>query len=267
VAPFLARLLRDRRWGRLASALLVYGIGAAALLAWLHLAQPAAQPGGGGLLSVFAMPNARGLRLHLVNLSLLLTWHAPILSLLVATALLGTRRLERPLVDLAWGVLLTLGFYLFFPANQGHGWGYRYAYQVLGSLALIAAAGVEPMRMVLGARRTQMLVAGSLLVALLIQLPLRLVQTERFVRPFAAGYDYVTTRNADVVLIHGDSVWYGRDLLRNDPFLHGQPVVLGASVLTKVGRDALERAFPGRVVEVTDADLLRLGMTRSTPYR
>jgi hypothetical protein len=267
VAPFLVRLLRERRWGRVASAAVVYGLGAIVFLGWLRVAQPFAQPGASGLVSIFAWPNAQTPTLHAMNLSLLLTWHTPILGLLVAAALLGTRKLEQPLADLAWGVLLTLGFYVFYPLNQMHGWGYRYAYQVLGSLALIGAAGVGPIQATLGTQRTKFLIAASLLVTLIAQLPLRLIQTERFVRPFAVGNSYVTSRNADVVLVHGDSIWYGRDLLRNDPFLRGQPVVVGASALTKVGRDVLEAGHPGRVVEISDTELLRLGMTLWTQHR
>jgi hypothetical protein len=64
-----------------------------------------------------------------------------------------------------------------------------------------------------------------------------------------------------VVLVYGDSIWYGRDLIRNDPYLRGQPVVLAAQLLTPAGRAAIERAYSGRVVEVTNTELLRLGLT------
>jgi hypothetical protein len=262
VAPFLVRLLRDRRWGRVASAALAYAVASVLWLTWMHVAQPVASGTAGGLLSVFSFPTGRSLWLHSINVSLLFTWQTPVFGLLVLAALLQAKRLDKPLADLAWGVLLTLVFFTFFPASQGHGWGYRYAYQVLGSLALLGAAGLEPLRNVLGTRRTQVLVFGSLLVTLAFELPLRLLQTERFVRPFAAGVAYVTTRNADVVLVHADSIWYGRDLLRNDPLLRGQPVVLGDELLTPEGRAYLRQTHPGRVVDVTDAELIRLGMTQ-----
>ncbi len=261
VAPFLVRLLYERRWRRLAQAALVYGVGAALLLAWLRFSYPAAQSRG-GFLAMFAAPSAIAFWVNGVSLSLLFTWQAPLVGLLALAAIMRVRRLAAPLVDLAVGVLLTLGFFLFFPSTQGHGWGHRYAYQVLGSLALLGAAGLEPLIGAVGERLAQRLVVASLVIALLIQLPLRTIQTERFVRPFAAGYDYVAARPADVVVVHADSVWYGRDALRNDPFLRNRPVLVRASSLTPDGRAAIERAFPGRVVDVTDADLLRLGMTR-----
>ena len=165
------------------------------------------------------------------------------------------------MTDVALGVALTLAFYLFFPLTQGHGWGYRYAYQVLGSLALLAAAGTPSLVAAIGARRAQGLLVASFATALLVQVPLRFWQGERFIRPYAAAYRYLASRPARVVLVHEDSVWYGRDLIRNDPYLRGQPVVLAARMLTREGRAAILAAYPGQVLEVTNRELLRLGLT------
>ena len=262
VAPFLIRLLRERRWGRLGAAVAVYGLAGVTWLTWLRMANPWAQPGAAGLLTMFALPTFIGVWLQSVNLSLLFTWHAPLFGALALVGVVRARRLDPLLGDLALGVVLTLGFYFFFPLTQGHGWGYRYAYQILGSLALLAAAGLSLLVSAIGARHTQALLAASFALALLVQVPLRFVQGERFIRPYAAAYRHVLGQRADVVLVHGDSIWYGRDLLRNDPYLRGQPVVLAAQMLTPQGRAALEAAHPGRVVEVKDGDLLRLGLTR-----
>jgi hypothetical protein len=165
------------------------------------------------------------------------------------------------LSDLALGVLFTLGFYFFFPLTQGHGWGYRYAYQILGSLSLLAAAGAPWLVAATSPRRAQRLLGLSLAVALVLQVPIRFAQGERFIRPYAAAYRYIVSRPADVVLVHGDSIWYGRDLVRNDPYLSGQPIVVNATMLTRAGREAIEAAHPGRVVDVKDGELLRLGLT------
>jgi hypothetical protein len=261
VAPFLLRLVTERRWKRVASAALVYGAGSVYWLLWLRSSY-SAEAQGSGMLGVFAMPNVHIFWLQGITLSLLYTWQAPLFGVLIAAALLQAKRLDRVLRDLAWGLLLTLAFYLFFPFTQGHGWGNRYAYQVLGNMALLAAAGASPLREAMGRRRMQLALAASFVIAVGAMLPARLVRAERFTRPFAAGAEYLKSRPADVVLVHGDSIWYGRDLVRNDPFLKGQPVIMSAWGLTPAGRSALERAYPGRVVEVTDTDLLRLGMTR-----
>jgi hypothetical protein len=266
VAPFLVRLLLERRWRRVGEAMLVYGAGAVMWLAWLRFSYPVAESGG-GLLSLFAVPAPIILWVNGVSFSLLFTWQAPLFGALFLVALMRVRRLGAPLTDLALGVLLTLGFFLFFPSTQGHGWGHRYAYQVLGSMALLAAAGVEPLITVLGERKAQFSVAASLLLGLLVQLPWRALQTERFVRPFAMGYDYVVTRPAEVVIVHTDSIWYGRDAVRNDPWLRGQPVIVRAGALTAEQRSSLDRAYSGRIVEVSNSELLQLGMTRWTGRR
>jgi hypothetical protein len=262
VAPFMIRLARERRWHRLGAAALAYGAGGAMWMAWLRMANPFARPDGAGLLTMFAWPNRLAFWLQTTNLSLLLTWHAPLFGAMVLVGIARVRRLDSVLRDLALGVGLTLGFYLFFPLTQGHGWGYRYAYQVLGSLALLAAAGTPSLVAAAGARRAQWLLAASFALAALVQVPLRFVQGERFIRPYAAAYRHVLGRPGDVVFVHADSVWYGRDLIRNDPFLEGQPVVLNAGYLTPKMHDAIVAAHPGRVVDVSSSELLRLGVTR-----
>jgi hypothetical protein len=260
VTPFLLRLLRERRWRRLASASLVYLLSGLLGLAWLRYVNPVVRGADGGLASVFGVPGFFAFLLHVLNVSLVLTWHAPMFGILVLMGL-AVRRTSKPvLTDLALGVLLTLGFYLFFPGTQGHGWGYRYAFQVLGSLALIAAEGTPVLWSVLGQRRARAWLVAGLLLAVFVQLPMRLRDTERFVRPFAAAYRYVRSRDAAVVVVRGDSIWYGRDLVRNDPFLQ-RPIVVKASRLTPGSVEAMKRAFPGKVLEIPDGDFLRLGMT------
>ena len=267
VAPFLVRLVRERRWARVGAAAGAYG--AASLLWFLLIRVSYSHATGqwqGGLLGLFAVPTAAQLWLHGINLSLLLTWQAPLAGALAIAAMLELNKLESPLQDVAWGLLLTLAFYTLFPSHQGHGWGYRYAYQVIGNLALLAAAGSATLLRALGEIRGRRVLVASFIFAIVIELPLRIRDTESFVRPFAAGAEYVHSRTADVVLIHGDSIWYGRDLLRNDPFLRDGPVVMSATGLTPLGRAMLEREYPGRVVEIPDADLLRLGMTPWTNH-
>jgi hypothetical protein len=260
VAPFLLRIVRERRWRRAAAAVVAYGAGSVLWISWLRMANPFARPDGPGLFSMFAMPNAIAFWLQSVNVSLLFTWHAPLFGALAVIGVAQVRRLGPVLTDVALGVALTLGFYLFFPLTQGHGWGYRYAYQVLGSLALLAAAGTPALAAAAGAKRAQGLLAASFVTALVIQVPVRVWQGERFSRPYAAAYRHLGTQQARVVLVHEDSVWYGRDLIRNDPYLRG-PVVLAARMLTREGRAKIEAANPGQVVEVGNGELLGLGLT------
>lgn len=260
VAPFLLRLLRERRWGRVAAAVLVYGTASACWLAFLLHVRPNVEGKSQPLQTLFAWPDLSTALLHGMNLSLLLTWTAPPMAILVLVVFLRLRRSPPVIVDLAIGVVITLLFFMFFPSTQGHGWGYRYAFQVLGSLALIAADGVPQLVTALGARRARGWLLAGIALAVVLQIPLRLVQTERFVRPFAAGVAYVRSRPVPIVVVHGDSVWYGGDLVRNDPYLAG-PIVLRRNDLAPAAIDQIKRAFPGRVQELPDAEFLRLGMT------
>ena len=110
------------------------------------------------------------------------------------------------------------------------------------------------------------LIEAGFLIAVVGQIPARMVQTEQFVRPFAAGHEYLHTRQARVVLMSGERVWYGRDLLRNDPFLRS-PIIVKTRELAPSAIEAIERTYPGQVVRVDDAELLRLGMTPRNPHR
>jgi hypothetical protein len=265
VAPFLIRLARERRWTRVAAAVLTYGASGLVWLLWLRSVY-VNRGAAGGTTTLFALPGAYAAWLHGMNWTVLLTWHAPIFAILLFVALSEFRRWDPLLTDLGLGVLFTLGFFLFFASTQGHGWGYRYAFQVLGNLCLLAAAAVPTIERSIGRAATRRWLAAGLVVTVLGQLPARLVQTERFVRPFAAGHEYLHTRNARVVLFSGERIWYGRDLLRNDPYLR-TPILVKTRELAPGAAEAIERAYPGRVVRVTDEELLRLGMTPRDPHR
>lgn len=266
VTPFLLSLARDRRWKRVGAAALAYGVGGAAWLAWLRFVYPVARGAQGGLAGLFAIPDLAAAWLHTVNLSLVLTWQAPVLAILTFAAIARPRSLDPLLANLAWGVLLTVGFFTFFPSTQGHGWGYRYVYQVLGSLCLLAAAGIPAVQAAIGEAATRRWLAAGIGFALLVQVPLRLIQAERFVRPFAAGNEYLRSRRAHVVLLEADEIWYGHDLVRNDPFLES-PIVISARLLSRAAVEAIERTYPGRVDHVTSEQLLQLGMTRRDRQR
>ena len=269
VAPFMLRLLVDRRWSRLGTAAIVYTTGAALMFAWMRFANPATSSADTSLLTLFALPNLAAFRLKAMNVSLLFSWQAPTVGVLMLVALAHPRRMESIQIDLALGIVTTVGFYLFYPSSQGHGWGYRYAYQVIGNMCLLASAALPTVVDALGWRMTRRWLATGTALALFIQIPMRLRDVGQFVRPFAAGAEYVRSRSAMIVLVRADSVWYGRDLIRNDPFLH-YPIVVREERLSPSLIGQLKQLFPGGVVEVSDSELLALGMTpmaRPTPMR
>jgi hypothetical protein len=261
VTPFLLRELRKKRWTRVGLAAAVYASAGTVWLVWIAHTHPATPGSASGLLHVFAWPNVGSVALHTMNVSLLLTWNAPVLGPLVLAAVASPRRMSPLHRDLALGVLLTLLFFVFFPLTQGHGWGYRYAHQVLGNLYLLAAEGVGTITAAMGARRARAWLVVGFAAAILFQVPLRLRDTEAFVRPFARANEYVRSRKATVVLVDGQGVWYGRDLIRNDPFLR-HPIVARRQRLSQGFIDQMRRAFPAGVVEISDEELIRLGMTR-----
>ena len=45
--------------------------------------------------------------------------------------------MSKTVAVLGAGVVLTFAFFSFYPSTQGHGWGYRYVYGMLGNLALL----------------------------------------------------------------------------------------------------------------------------------
>ena len=265
VAPDVLRLLRERRWTTLGYLGVLYGLAAVGILAWLRMVQglESYTVGGSTFANTFALPNGFQLLTIALGGILILSWHTPVCLAGWFAALRRPAALPAPLVDAAIGVVLTLVFYLFFPYNQGHGWGYRYSYAVVGSLMLVAVAGLRTVAASDGERPVARLVALSLILSVVVQLPLRTVQVAEAVRPLAASLAYIRALPAAAVTVPIGEVWYGLDLLRNDPLLRNHPVVVhdrGASAL-----DSLRAVTGGRVRAVRPEELTALGMKRVVP--
>jgi hypothetical protein len=257
-APFLLRLLRTRRIGWIAYYAAVYG---AASLMWYRLMSFShSQVARGAAVQEFGLPTAQQYFVQGMNFSLLLTWQAPAMALFLVAAFRLIRSLKQAERDLMMGIVLTFAFYFLFPQNQGHGWGYRYFYSVLGSASLLAASATVALGGQTGTIVRRVVIASSI-AALFVQLPLRLVQAERFVRPYAATVDYIGSRPADVVILDSRSAYYGRDLVRNDPFLRARPVTMNLPALQPADVDELVRRYPGRVYLLTVPEMQRLGLT------
>ena len=264
VAPFLIRELRNRRSGWLLYWGLVYG---AASLGWLAYLRASVGGGGGGSLTdAFGVPTMPWeWVLRFMQLSVVLSWQTPVAAVLLLLAVVCWRRLGTVERDLAGGMVLTVGVYALFTATQGHGWGYRYVYNVLGNMALLAAVGASLAAEAYGASRVARAVAASLLLTALVQWPLRLVQVERFVRPFAAADAYVRARPAAVVVVRPDASWFGRDLVRNDPSLRGSPTVLSAAGLAPADSQRLAARYGAGVHWLEPAELAPLGVVTFPP--
>lgn len=263
-APFLLRLLRTRRLGWIGYYGAVYGVG---VLAWYRvMSYFHGQVGSGGALKIFELPSAEGYFVQGMNLSLLLTWQAPAMALFLVAALFLVRSMKGAERDLMAGVILTFAFYFLFPRNQGHGWGYRYLYSVLGSAALLSASATVALTAAGGIAVRRLVVASSVL-ALAVQLPLRSIQTERFVRPYAATLRHIATRQADVVVVDPNLAYYGRDLVRNDPLLQTTPKTLNFAELKLTDAQELARRYPGRIYLLTVPEMQRLGLATFVPLQ
>jgi hypothetical protein len=257
-APFLLRLARTRGAGLIAYYAGVYGAGCAAWWLWLSYSQPLT--GAVAPDALFGFPGPRGIITQLMSLSLMLSWQTPVFGLGLAVALLRWPRLNSHQKDLAAGVVLTFGFYLFFLLSQGHGWGYRYMYAVLGSAALLAAEGLAAVAGAFGWRPVMRIVAVSVGITLVFQLPMRAVQVRRFVEPFAEAATLVRSAPVPVVTLDTRSVWYGQDLVRNDPFL-AEPVIVNMSS-SAIAPERLDQliARSGQVRHMRPEELERLGL-------
>lgn len=254
-APFLVRWLLRRRDRWLAYISAVYGIGVLGWVLWLRYTQPYVR--GGRFWSLFSFPLPDDLFLQFMHLTIVFSWQSPIVPILLLIGIFRIRSLPEPVRDLAIGLALTFLFYCLFPLGQGHGWGYRYIYGALGNLVILAVYGLSEASARL--RRTRVLVAASLFVAVLFQIPARAAVAERFVRPFARTQAYLASLRGCVVLIDPAMGWYLQDLIRNDPFLENDPKILFADRLRPFQRAALEERFPGAVRELTREELLALG--------
>ena len=276
VVPFLLRTLLRRR-----VALVAYwgGVYAAGSLMWLRFLQTSMAgaavvtpdgPDGGAVaastfLGAFHLPNRFQGLTHVMNLALVLDWQTPIAALGLIVAICAWRRLSPALRDIALSLALTFLLYIFFPINQGHGWGYRYIYGALGNLALLAAVGVDELGEILGRERMRLLVAASIVVTVTIQLPRRFVDAERFTRPFAAGAAWVAAQDAELMIVPTRGVWYGNDLVRNDPLFRKRPLVAAMEGITRAEFQKLASTYPGRVRVVRPEELTAAGMIPLDP--
>lgn len=187
------------------------------------------------------------------NLTRFVAWQNLALFPLLFIAVRRFRNMPLTLRLLGWSAVISLIPYIILMPSQGHGWGYRYLHQVLGNLALIAAFGwsvansrgwLQHMRFV-----TVIAFAGFLL-----GVPLRLVQTEAFVRPFAVTMETLQARPVDVVIVNSREMWYGNDLVRNDPLIGNSPVILAMAHLDP---KRLAELCAKYTVSYEDSDTLR----------
>ncbi len=239
-APFVIQLWAARRWRLALAHTLAYALICAFWIAWpgllfLTKGYPFLAPSHGA--AAFALANAfnpfsGGLMAE--NLFRLTTWQNLLtVPLALAGAGLAARERSEPLFAMAAGIALMVAFLAVVTPFQGHGWGYRYLHGYLGNLCLLATAAwvnlTSDERLV---RRGWAALALACAVSVGVCLPLRAWQARAYAGPSVRNWTALARTGADVAIVDVDSLWFGMDLVRNDPFLSNRPKVMRLDALT-----------------------------------
>ncbi|MFA4904317.1 MAG: hypothetical protein WC600_16405 [Desulfobaccales bacterium] len=262
VAPFLLRILRERTWKFSLYVGVIYGLGVLFWFYYWKVICPIPSLGStNNHVRIFGPPGLiQLLIIQPINLFLIISWQSLAITILAFLVIRKWRQIGSLQHDLFWGCALTFGFYFFFASDQGHGWGYRYIYGVLGNLILLAAAGWYELRETIGVEKAVNFMVVTLALGLFIQFPIRCVQAEAFVRPFAAGMHYLKSRPEPFILIDKKEIWYSQDFVRNDPFLCNRPKFFSSNKLSEHQLERLKKM--GKLYKVESEELARFGLVR-----
>lgn len=256
VAPFLARLVWQRRWKASLYFAAVYLLGIIAWFQWWHHFMP--EFNGTGSAGTFGLHRYTWM-IQTIYLCLLLGWLALPIPILAALGFARFRKLSPFLQDAALSCVLTFGFYIFVRADQAHGWGDRYFHGTLGCLILVALAGWDPLCQRLGKPAAATYVTVGVVASFFVQFPWRCVQAENFVAPYAHAAELFHSPDVDIVAFNPLQAWYSADLVRNDPFLEKHPIVTHFLGMTEAQAKLLQKTFPRQRV-FTQPALKRLGL-------
>jgi hypothetical protein len=214
---------------------------------------PAAASNMNDVTGAFAFPTATVLYARLVGATKLLLWSAPCVLLLALVGGWRARTDSRLLTLAACGVLTFVG-YFFVPADQGHGWGYRYfhsAWLVLPLLATAflfapaqapARAEAAPDSPTPAEADVRAYVIACALLSLFAAVGLRASQMNEFLTDHLRQYPRYAGTEPRVVVQSGAG-FYAYDLVQNDPFLRKDLVRM-----IDIGKDqtaaAIQKHFP-----------------------
>lgn len=282
IPPFVLRYLWRRRFAMFAYVSAVYAVG---LMYWYgylnsvpkgNVTTVASVTSTAGVArSLFHLPSVGQGLVTSMHLALVPSWNGPIVIILAILAMLSWRHLDDFSRDATLSVALIIAARLLMPTPQGEGWGYRFIYDGLACLALLCAIGAEVLARAVGRRRAVILIGISVALSLFAQIPVRAIQVRGIVGPFQAGYDWMTALNYDAVVYPTALVKWGRQLVRNDPFLTNRPKILSETELTPELRHELLTTPSLRVLQITRDSLLahhfplsplQVGGSLITPY-
>lgn len=199
---------------------------------------------------VIALPNLDLIKARLIGLAKLWLWAAPSLPLL-AIAGFSRRRGDISLKLLVASAVVTFLGYLFIPADQGHGWGFRYFHSAWFVLPVLAAAlaAREPGAAVGGASRADFtrFGAGASIGGLLVMIPFYAAAVHSFIGDHLTQMPEAKHGTARVAIISPAMGYYAQDLIQNDPFLR-DPVIRMVTGGLKKDDAMIAQNFPGLVL-------------------
>jgi hypothetical protein len=182
----------------------------------------------------FRWPSANTLLIRLMDLAKLWVWAVPGLLVLAGVGAWRWRHNTTCLL-LAGSALATLIGYLFFPWDQGHGWGNRYFHAAWLALPLLATAAMfhpaaAPAASPKLATRmfadpdTQLYVTACIGLMLILGVGWRAWQIQDFMADDLKQLPQYRGSERRVVIIDDRLSFYGGGLVQNDPWLRGNEI-------------------------------------------
>lgn len=283
VVPFLLWKLREGHW-RL---IVAYAVAYAAICLWwayypmLPAVQSASTSAVGETHRNFITERVLPLLLHrtpgttglmVLNLMRFVAWqNLALVPLLVAAVPVGMRDqgLARALI---FGILLWLIIVTILLPYQGLGWGYRYLSPYLGNFALLGGFGYRDLQQRLGPKADGLVLSLSAITAM-IAIPILLVTTHAFARPYLALEQLVARQHTPFVVIDTavsnppDEGWavHPLDQVRNLPDLSNRPLRFSGNRVNAEMVAQLCRMGP--VTMITRRDMHRIGFETNVPQQ
>lgn len=198
-------------------------------------------------LGAFAPPSSAVLFARLIELAKLWLWAVPGMIVLAAAGAWKWRHQHVCRLLCASAITTALG-YLFFPSDQGHGWGDRYFHSawmvlpILAAGALIRRSDVAE-QSVLDNPDTRAFVVSCALVFLVAGVGLRAAQIRAIISDDVKQVPTYPGTGRRVVFIDARHLFYGADLVQNDPWLRGNEIRM-LSYGPKVDAAIMRRYFP-----------------------
>jgi hypothetical protein len=244
VAPWLALLLWERRWGRLGLFVPAYGLIGLFWLWWPHVTLGLVMGPGSSIADAGTdylsrlidtlRQNAGNGPLMAANVLRLAGWSHLALWPLAGLGLWAARG-DRHMVALGVGLALPLVVMGLILPYQGHGFGYRYLHPQMGNAALLGAYGWSR----LGALRDRL--RGGLIVASLFSALVMMPMQGWFAHRLYAGFASVSAKidavDADYMIVGIMDAPLALDLVHNRPDLSNRPLRLSQNDIADV--DAL----------------------------